>query len=64
MPETPLPSRAVAILGGSDLEPPYENVVWNCPLCGKFTSARLGPHSECEEIMDWEELDNLRRSTY
>ncbi len=45
-------------------EPDYENLVWNCPLCGKFTSARLGPHPECEQIMWEQEQDQLRRWSY
>ncbi len=58
-------SRDVAILGGSDLEPlAVENPVWNCPLCGRFTSARLGPHPECEQIIYEQEQDELRRWSY
>ena len=57
--------RDRAILGSSDLEPDeLLNPVCNCPLCGRFTSARLGPHPECEQIIDEQEQDEMRRWSY
>ena len=43
-------------------------LVWNCPLCGKFTTAnneaRTHAHADCFEEMNDMEIDALRRMTY
>ncbi len=59
-------TRDRAILGRRDLEPYYEiqNPVWNCSICGRFTSARLGPHPDCERISWEDEMAAERRESY
>jgi len=55
-------SRDIAIFGGSDLEPStVENLVWNCPVCGRFQSEDSPVHQECGEAMA-EELTQSERA--
>lgn len=53
-------SRDVAILGGSDLEPDYGNLVWNCPVCGRFLSERSTPHPDCAQAMELDAIQQER----